>query len=335
MIKRFIDHLFSAQINSSATKFGYTFYLGISLITITILLFLSGFLLVFYYLPMPEFAYNSLLFIEENVFLGRFLRSFHRMLTHFFLIFSAMHMLRIIFSGVYKKRGFNYKVGYIIFLLIIFYAYTGYLLPFDQLSFWATTTGMELVKQLPLGDKIVGLLVPFSVEDRYTLLRFYALHIVILPVLITFLLSVHMYVLRKDKLYIQHTTKLSLSDYKKLILKVATTCLFVTMFFSVVVNAPLGVPADFTTPPNPAKSAWFLLWIQEVVGIRGYLFNGLALVFVLYLFLPDISKRKQGYRWFSKDDLFTWSFTLLFSIFIIILTILAYYFRGENWSLVF
>lgn len=335
MIKKFIDHLFSVQINSNAIKFSYTFYLGICMMVITILLFLSGFLLVFYYLPLPEFAYNSLLFIEENIFMGRFLRSFHRMLTHFCLILSAMHILRIIFSGVYKKRSFNYKVGYIIFLLIIFYAYTGYLLPFDQLSFWATTTGMELIKQLPFGDKIVNLLVPFAVEDRYTLLRFYCLHMVILPVLLTFLLSVHMYVLRKDKLYMQNPAKIPLDMYKKFILKIFASCLLVMVFFSIAIKAPLGAPADFTTPPNPAKSAWFLLWIQEVVSIRGYLFNVLAVIFVLYFFLPNISNRTEGYRWFSKDDLFTWVFTLLFSIFIIILTILAYYFRGGNWSLVF
>lgn len=335
MIKTFIDHLFSVRINSSAIKFNYTFYLGICLMATTVLLFLSGFLLAFYYFPLPDLAYNSLLFIEENVFMGRFLRSFHRMLTHFFLILSAMHILRVIFSGIYKKRKFNYKLGYITFLLIIFYAYTGYLMPFDQLSFWATTTGMELIKQLPAGDKIVNLIVPFAVEDRYTLLRFYALHVVVLPVILTFLLGIHMYVLRKDKLYLQNPTKISLDNYKTFIFKVVTLFFILTLGCSILIKAPLGAPADFVTPPNPAKSAWFLLWIQEIVSIRGYLFNVVSAIFVAYFFLPDLSKPAEECRWFSKNDMLVWGFTLLLSLFIILLTVLAYYFRGENWSFVF
>ncbi|UOD35112.1 cytochrome b N-terminal domain-containing protein [Deferribacteraceae bacterium V6Fe1] len=335
MIKRFIDHFFANKINENAANFFYTFHLGIFLITIFLLLFMSGILLVFYYLPVPDMAYKSVLFIEENVFLGKYLRSFHRMLTHFFLVFSALHILRIIFSGVYKQRALNYRYGYMMFLLIIFYAYTGYLLPFDQLSFWATTTGMELIRQLPLGDKLVGMLVPFAVEDKYTLLRFYVLHVVILPILLTFLVSMHMYILRKDKLLLQDEKKINLNEFKKGILKPALIITLVILVLSVVIKSPLGVPADFTTPPNPAKSAWFLLWIQEIVSIRGYLFNILAIIFILYLFLPEISKRGEGYGWFSKDDKPVWIFTLFFTMLIIILTIIAYYFRGPNWSLVF
>jgi len=335
MIKKFIDHFFANKTNKNATNFYYTFHLGILLITIILLLFLSGILLVFYYIPVPDMAYKSVLFIEENVFLGKYIRSFHRMLNHFLLIISAMHLLRIIFSGVYKHRKLNYKYGYIMFLLIIFYAYTGYLLPFDQLSFWATTTGIELIKQLPLGDKIVEILVPFAVEDKYTLLRFYVLHVVILPILLTFLVSMHMYILRKDKLLLQDEKRVSLNEFKKAVIKPALVITLVILVLSVIIKSPLGVPADFTTPPNPAKSAWFLLWIQEIVSIRGYLFNILALIFILYLFLPEISRRNEGFRWFSKNDRSVWIFTLLFGGLIIVLTIIAYYFRGPDWSFVF
>jgi len=335
MIKKFIDHLFSKKINLSSKKFNYTFYLGVLLFWVTFLLFLSGILLSLYYFPIPEYAYKSLLFIEENVFLGRFIRSFHRMLTHIFLVLSALHILRIIFSGVYKWRSFNYKIGYISFLLIIFYAYTGYLLPFDQLSFWATTTGMELIKQIPFGDKLVNLLVPFAVEDRYTLLRFYVLHVIFLPIILTFLLSIHMYVLRKDKLYVQLSSSINLDDYKSYVLKLGLFAFMFVLVCSIVFKAPLGPPADFVNPPNPAKSAWFLLWIQELVSIRGYLFNILVLIFIFYLFLPEISMRKEGYKWFSKDDIVVWGFTVFLSVMIVILTIVAYFFRGENWSFVF
>lgn len=335
MIRKFIDHLFDKKINSSSKKFSYTLYLGVSLFWVVFFLFLSGILLSFYYFPTPENAYKSLLFIEENVFLGKFIRSFHRMLTHILLILSALHILRTIFSGVYKWRGYNYKIGYISFLLIIFYAYTGYLLPYDQLSFWATTTGMELIKQIPFGDKIVNLLVPFEVEDGYTLLRFYVLHVILLPIILTFLLSIHMYVLRKDKLYLQLPSFVNLDDYKNYVLKLGLFVFMFSLLCSIVLKAPLGPPADFINPPNPAKSAWFLLWIQEVVSIRGYLFNILVIIFIVFLFLPEISMRKEGYKWFSKDDLFVLGFTFLLSAIIVILTIVAYFFRGENWSFVF
>lgn len=176
-------HMLPKKVNENGVKLKPTFYLGALLVALFIFLSISGLLLLFYYTPERSQAFGSILFLEERVFLGgSFFRSFHRMSSHIFLLVLSAHLLRVIFCGGYKVRTYSWRLGgLIIFSLIIFEAYAGYLLPMDQLSWWAAKTGLELMKSLPFGGVLESVLAPDGIGSRLTLTRYFALHVVIIP----------------------------------------------------------------------------------------------------------------------------------------------------------
>ena len=116
------------------------------------------------------------------------------------LVLLFLHTLRLILTGAYRKpRELNWLIGFTLLCLAIFAAYTGYLLPMDQLSLWATQTGMELVNSTFLGSTALGILVPDGVGQPISLLRFYILHILFVPASLLILSFLHFYRIRKDK----------------------------------------------------------------------------------------------------------------------------------------
>ncbi|MHC1698763.1 MAG: cytochrome b N-terminal domain-containing protein [Geobacteraceae bacterium] len=200
MIIEFLKHLFPRVILKKNLAFTYTFCLGGLAFTAFMLLAVSGLLLLFYYQPSPEKAFSSILFLESSIWGGRYLRNLHRLTSHIFLILIFLHTLRVILTGAYQKpRELNWVIGCGILFLSIFDAYTGYLLPMDQLSLWATQTGMELATTVPLGSMVRHILVPDGVGQPISLLRFYVLHILLIPLGVLLLCLLHFYRIRKDK----------------------------------------------------------------------------------------------------------------------------------------
>ena len=200
MLKEFLKHLFPRVVLKDNLRITYTFCLGGLAFTAFMLLATSGLLLLFYYQPSPEKAFNSILFLESSVWGGRYLRSLHRLASHCFLVLLFLHTLRVILTGAYRKpRELNWLIGFTLLCLAIFAAYTGYLLPMDQLSLWATQTGMELVNSTFFGTMVLAILVPDGVGQPMSLLRFYILHIVFVPASLLILSFLHFYRIRKDK----------------------------------------------------------------------------------------------------------------------------------------
>ncbi len=200
MFKEFLKHLFPRMVLRGNLRITYTFCLGGLAFTSFMLLAASGLLLLFYYQPSPDKAFHSILFLESAVWGGRYLRSLHRLTSHFFLGLIFLHTLRVILTGAYRKpRELNWLIGFALLGIAIFAAYTGYLLPMDQLSLWATQTGMELVSSTFFGTPVRGILVPDGVGQPMSLLRFYILHIVLLPLAVLLLSFLHFYRIRKDK----------------------------------------------------------------------------------------------------------------------------------------
>lgn len=200
MFKVFIKHLFPRVVLKKNLKITYTLCLGGMAFAIYLLLVLTGCLLLFYYSPSPDKAYFSILFIEENVYGGKLLRNIHKMASNFFLVLIFLHTLRVIFTGAFALRKYNWIVGILLLLLALFEGYTGYLLPLDQLAYWATQTGMEIFKIFPFGDLLLKeFLVPDGIKGSLTLNRFYALHIFFIPTSILILSVIHFYKVRKDK----------------------------------------------------------------------------------------------------------------------------------------
>jgi len=200
MIADFFKHLFPRVVLERNLRLSYTFCLGGLAFTAFLVMLASGMLLLVYYQPTPERAFNSILFLESAVWGGKYLRSLHRVASHALLILLLLHTLRVVLTGAYQRpRQLNWVIGLLLLLLCVFGAYTGYLLPMDQLAYWATQTGMELLLTAPFGEVVRGLLVPDGVGQPLSLLRFYALHIVVVPLSVLLLSFLHFYRVRKNK----------------------------------------------------------------------------------------------------------------------------------------
>jgi menaquinol-cytochrome c reductase cytochrome b subunit len=200
LFNEFLRHLFPRMVRRQNLKITYTFCLGGLAFTAFIVLMVTGLLLVFYYQPSAESAFGSILFLESSVPAGFYIRSLHRLASQAFLVLIFLHTLRVILTGAFRKpRELNWIIGFFLLCLALFEAYTGYLLPMDQLAVWATHTGMELIKAVPFGKTIVQILAPDGVGQPISLLRFYILHIVIVPVTILSVSFLHFYRIRQDK----------------------------------------------------------------------------------------------------------------------------------------
>jgi menaquinol-cytochrome c reductase cytochrome b subunit len=200
MLKELVKHLFPRLVRERDLRTTYTFCLGGLAFTSFLVLTATGLLLLFYYSPAPQTAHGSIQFLETGVWGGAYLRSLHRLSSHAMLVLLALHTLRVILTGAFlHPKRMNWIVGCSLLFLAIFGAYTGYLLPMDQLAYWATQTGMELLRALPLGDSLRALLVPDDVGGPLSLLRFYALHVVIVPAAMLVLTMLHFFVIRRQK----------------------------------------------------------------------------------------------------------------------------------------
>lgn len=171
---------------------------------VTFLLFLiqviTGIVLAIYYKPTPELAYQSIMFIENEVTMGAAIRSVHNISANLMVITVVIHMLRVIYTGSYKPpRQFNWVVGVLLLLIVFAFCFTGYLLPWDQVGYWAAVIGAKIMGSVPfVGDKLLLLAQAGTKVSGYTLSRFYTLHIVVLPISCIGLLAAHFYMVRKQ-----------------------------------------------------------------------------------------------------------------------------------------
>jgi quinol-cytochrome oxidoreductase complex cytochrome b subunit len=201
MVKDFIKHLFPRVVLKKNLRLSYTFCLGGMALTVLLALLGSGFLLLFHYQPSPEHAFESILKLETQIPGGLYLRRLHHLASYAYLVLLFLHTLRVVLTGAYRRpREFNWIIGCALLFLSLFAGYTGYLLPMDQLAYWATQTGMNLLQELPLiGSGLHAFLVPDSVGATYSLMRFYVLHILVIPSAMAILVSLHFYRIRQDK----------------------------------------------------------------------------------------------------------------------------------------
>jgi len=171
---------------------------------ITFLLFLvqvvTGILLALYYKPNPELAYQSVLFITHEVTMGGVLRSVHNISANLMVIMVMLHFLRVIYTGSYKPpREYNWVVGVLLLIIVFGFCFTGYLLPWDQQGYWAAVIGAKIMGSVPvIGPKLLILTQAGTKVTEYTLLRFYILHVAVLPVLAIGLMAVHFLMVRKQ-----------------------------------------------------------------------------------------------------------------------------------------
>lgn len=193
-------HLHPVRVHTNSLRAGYTFGLGLISFYLFLILTGSGVLLMFYYNPSTELAYKSMKDLEYVVSFGVVLRNVHRWSAHAMVAFAFLHMCRVFYTGSYKApREFNWVIGVCLLLVTLFLSFTGYLLPWDQLAFWAITVGSNIAAYMPvIGENIRFLLLGGNEVGQMALLRFYVLHIAVLPIVAAVLLGVHFWRIRKD-----------------------------------------------------------------------------------------------------------------------------------------
>jgi cytochrome b6 len=207
-------HLHPAKINRDAVSYNYTWGMGGITFYLFIVLTFTGALLMFYYHPTKVQAFRDILYLEHDVPFGKLLRNMHRWAAHLMIITVWLHMFRVFLTGSYKKpREFNWAVGVILMLLTMLLSFTGYLLPDDQLGFWAVTVGTNMARATPLlghegpfgpqlgmtpyNDVRFGLL-GGSIVDSNALLRSYIWHCIAIPLIASIFMAVHFWRVRKD-----------------------------------------------------------------------------------------------------------------------------------------
>jgi quinol-cytochrome oxidoreductase complex cytochrome b subunit len=207
-------HLHPAKINRDAVRYNYTWGMGGISFYLFIVLTFTGVLLMFYYHPTKVQAFRDILYLEHDVPFGKLLRNMHRWAAHLMIITVWLHMLRVFLTGSYKKpREFNWCVGVLLLVMTMLLSFTGYLLPDDQLGFWAVTVGTNMARATPLlgheGPLGAALgMTPYndvrfallggSIVDANALLRSYIWHCIAIPLIAAVFMGVHFWRVRKD-----------------------------------------------------------------------------------------------------------------------------------------
>jgi quinol-cytochrome oxidoreductase complex cytochrome b subunit len=268
-----ILHLHPRKVKQSTLRFDLTFGLGGMAALLMIIQVFTGLLLKFHYIPTPEGAYNSVLNINEGLVFGKLAHNIHHWSAILLLWITFLHMLRVLFTGAYRKpRHVTWIFGVLLLILVVLSNFTGYLLPWDQLSYWAVTVVTSLLQYVPvIGELIRETLLGGQEPGSVTLSNFFNLHTGIIPLIIIVLMGYHFWRIRraggvivpeseKDGLMVDTQPNLVAREFV-----VALTLLAVLLALSALFDAPLRERANPSFSPNPAKAPWYFMGLQELL----------------------------------------------------------------------
>jgi len=161
---------------------------------------ITGILLTLYYVPTPDHAYDSVVFITTQLPMGWFIRGMHHWGASAMVILTVAHLLRVFFYGAYKyPREVTWMTGVILFIVVIGFGFTGYLLPWDQRAYWATTVGTRIIGIAPVvGEWMLRVARGGSELSAVTLARFYGTHIWVLPAMLLLLVGIHLFLVIRN-----------------------------------------------------------------------------------------------------------------------------------------
>lgn len=324
--RNFFLHIHASRVHLHSMKPTYTFGLGIILGFLFLIMIFTGVILMIYYTPSIEAAYQSVKNIVYIVPGGRIIRNMHRWASQGMVIVVFLHLLRVFYTGSYLgNRSLNWVIGVTLLIIILLSNFSGYLLPWDQLAYWAVTIGSNIAASARELTDLIGitgvfdpggflkkLLIGGETVGQPALSRFFALHVIFLPLSIIVLMAVHFWRIRKDgglSRPIKYAAEkgstnkwyawpvLMWTELAILILVVA-----VVLLMALVADAPLLERANPSFPENPAKSPWYFLGIQELVSysafVGGFLIPVLYLVFLFSIPYKDREDKYVG-DWFS------------------------------------
>ncbi len=282
-------HIHPRQVPEAALRLDRTFGLGGAAVVLLLLLVATGVLLLFVYEPSPQTAYASIQALRNEVAFGQFVRNIHHWSGNLLLVVAVLHLLRVFLTGAFRPpRALNWIVGLALLLLTVASNFTGYLLPWDQLAYWAVTISTGMLEYLPLTGRWLQALVRRGPEiGPATLATFFALHIAILPILTVFLTLFHFWQVRKaggvvlpaDTPGARPATVPVSPHLTRREGAAALVLLAAVLLFAALVDAPLEAQANPGMSPNPAKAPWYFMGLQELL----IHFHPFVAVFVLPL----------------------------------------------------
>jgi quinol-cytochrome oxidoreductase complex cytochrome b subunit len=338
-----ILHIHPTKVAKPALRFSYTWGLGGISTLLTMVLTLTGVLLMFRYDASIDRAYTSVQTMETEVLFGSLVRALHHWSANLLIITAFLHMLRVLFSGGFKQgRSTNWMVGIILLLLVIAFNFTGYLLPWDQLAYWAITVGTSLLDYVPvIGSAATGFLLAGPEVGQGALRNFYAIHVAVLPVFLVILMSYHFWKVRKDggisqpinsaageggkQRSIERVT--TIPHLVQIELAAAAVVITILLLLAMFTPAPLEELANPNHPPNPAKAAWYFMGLQELLlhmhPLAAMLLPGIVLIALAAIPFWDKKEDNIGIYFRSRVGKITAAAGALLSMVVVPLLILV------------
>jgi len=271
-------HMRPVYVPAKALRFTHTFGLGGMSLVLFLMLVGTGLLMIFVYEPSPERAYQSILFMQEEILFGRLIRGVHHWSANLLIAVAALHMLRVYLTGAFHApRQSNWLIGLGMLLLILLSGFTGYLLPWDQISYWAITICTEMLAYMPgIGQTLQRVVLGGTEIGSATVINFYALHIIVVPLSLVVLMTWHFWRVRTaggvvvprdstddaqaDSDFVPFNPNLHIRE-----IAVALILIAFVLVVAIIFGAPLDEPANPGLSPNPAKAPWYFLGLQELL----------------------------------------------------------------------
>jgi quinol-cytochrome oxidoreductase complex cytochrome b subunit len=271
-------HFRPKVVQERTLRFSLTWGLGGMAVVLVVLLFATGMMLKFVYQPVPDRAYESVLHLQNDVVFGQLIRNIHHWSANILLIVVFLHFLRVFFTGAFHPpRQFNWIIGLTMFVLISGSNFTGYLLPWDQLAFWAVTICTAMLEYIPvIGGGLKQIILGGTDMGPATLSNFFAIHTAVIPACLIILLPFHFWRVRKaGGLVVPRTPDENPANKGEMVptipnlilreLVVAAVLIGFIMLLSMVYDAPFGARANPGLSPNPTKAPWYFAGFQELL----------------------------------------------------------------------
>jgi quinol-cytochrome oxidoreductase complex cytochrome b subunit len=278
VLNHLVLHMRPVRVPERTIAFRHTFGLGGMAATLVGLLVLTGVLLMLVYEPSPDRAYASIGALRKEVRFGGLVRNVHHWSANLLVFITFLHLLRTFFTGAFHgARQFNWVIGILLLLAVLAANFTGYLLPWDQLSFWAITIVTGMLGYVPLmGEALTRLARGGADIGSATLINFYTFHTTVIPVTILGLMAFHFWRIRKAGGVVVPTamgevpadrpdTVLFVPSLLARELVTGLVLVASVMVMAVVFDASLGAAANPGMSPNPAKAPWYFLGLQELL----------------------------------------------------------------------
>ena len=262
-------HLFDEPLPPGV---GWWFVTGSVLLFLLGVQVVTGVVLTMYYVPSPEHAYESVRFIADRLPFGWIVRSLHFFGASFIVVAAVIHMLRVVMFGSYKRpREVTWMTGVVLLLIILAFALTGYLLPWDQKAYWATTVTINIARRTPLvGEEIASLLRGGVDLGALTLLRWYTAHVIILPAALVGFVVAHLYLMRRHGISGPVRTvdgpRLPFYPYHAFKDTMAASFVFALLLtFALAVRVPLDAVADPSDVRYVPRPEWYFLSLFQLL----------------------------------------------------------------------